>query len=183
MKFKKTGSALIYSLVIMSVTMIILVSMIGYVTSQLKYSANRAEKEKALQIAEAGIYWYRWYLAHEVAGKTAEQINDFWQSGTAYGLGSPYEKDYFDPEGGAVGRYSIEIDAPQAHSTIIIVRSTGWTYAATNLKRTIRFVFVDHPGVNLRFWLMILCVLEKGQTSMEGFIRTAGYALMETLII
>jgi Tfp pilus assembly protein PilX len=140
-KNKKRGSALVYALVIMSVTMIILISMIGYITSQLKYSAHQVEKEKSLQIAEAGIYWYRWYLAHEVAGKTAQQINDFWQGGSAYGVSSAYEKDYFDPEGGAIGRYSIEVEELPEHSTIVIVKSTGWTNSSPNLKRTVRVRF------------------------------------------
>lgn len=137
----KKGSALAYALVIMSITMVILVSMIGYVVSQLKFSSNRVEREKAFQIAEAGIFWYRWYLAHEVSGKTAQEINSFWQSGTAYGDAAPYEQEFFDLEGGAIGKYSIEIDPPESNSTVVIVRSTGWTYTIPDVKRTIQVRF------------------------------------------
>jgi hypothetical protein len=137
----KKGSALAYALVITSTAMIILVSMLGYIVSQLKFSSNRVEKEKAFQIAEAGIFWYRWYLAHEVAGKTAQEINNFWQSRTAYGDLNPYEQEFFDLEGGAIGKYRIEIDPPESGSTIVIVKSTGWTYKMPDVTRTVQVRF------------------------------------------
>ena len=133
---KRQGSALAYVLVILTVVMIILTSMLGYVSSQLKFSFNRVEKEKAFQIAEAGAYYYRWYLAHETSGKTAQQVNDFWESGNALGDISPYEADY---EG--LGKYSIEVDVPTPGSTIAVVRSTGWSYKDPDLKRTVQVRF------------------------------------------
>ena len=135
------GSALAYALVIMSVCMIILVSMLSYTASQLKFSFNRAEKEKAFQISEAGIYFYRWYLAHQVSGKTAQEINDFWQGGTALGVSAPFEDDFKDPEGGVIGKYSIEVTPPDAGSTIVVAKATGWTNKEPNLKRTVQVRF------------------------------------------
>lgn len=140
-KNKKSGSALVYALIIMSATLIILTSMIGYTSSQIKFSSNRAEKEKALQIAESGIFWYRWYLAHEVSGKTPQQISDFWQGGTALGIFSPYEQNFSDPEGGVIGKFSINVEVPSAYSTIVIVKSTGWTDKEPDLKRTVQVRF------------------------------------------
>src|SRR5512135_29544 len=99
---KKTkGSAIVYALIIMSVVAIILTSMLQYVSSQLKFSANRVEKERAFQVAESGIQFYRWYLSHQVSGKTPDQIKDFWENGDPYGVSSPYEGEFSDPEGGA----------------------------------------------------------------------------------
>lgn len=138
---KNKGSALAYALVIMSISMIILVSMLGYTSSQLKFSSNRAEKEKAFQISEAGIYFYRWYLAHQVSGKTAQEINDFWQGEASLGIDSPYEVEFNDPEGGGIGKYSLEVTPPDSGSTIVIVKSTGWTYAQPNVKRTVQVRF------------------------------------------
>lgn len=130
------GSALAYALVIMAVVMIIMVSLLGYITSQLRFSLNRVDREQAFQIAEAGIYYYRWYLAHQTSGKTAQQINDFWQNGNALGVNSPYEADY---EG--MGKYHIEVTPPQSGSTIVIVKSTGWTSKGENVKRTVQARF------------------------------------------
>ncbi|MFA6159729.1 MAG: pilus assembly PilX N-terminal domain-containing protein [Parcubacteria group bacterium] len=135
------ASALAYALIIMAVVMIILTSMLGYITSQLKFSANRAQKEEAFQIAEAGIYFYRWYLAHQTAGKTAREVDDFWQNGSPLGVDLPYEKTFSDPEGGVIGSYSIEAERPISGSTIVIVKSTGWTNKEPNLKRTVQVRF------------------------------------------
>lgn len=138
----KKGSVLAFALVIMSAVMIILVSMIGYVVSQMKYSYYEASREQSLQIAEAGAYFYRWYLAHEVEGKTAEQIQEFWEgSPQPYGIGTPYEVEYKDPQGAGIGKFSISVDPPVEYSTIVIVRSTGWTYKNPEHQRTVQVRF------------------------------------------
>lgn len=134
-KNKNKGSALVYALVMMTVVLIILVSMISYVVGQLKFSYNRAEKEKAFQTAEAGIYYYRWYLAHNTSGKTAQQIQDFWNSG-AIGVGSTYTQDYE-----TIGRYTLSVTPPSSGSTIVTVTSEGYTYREPDIKRKIRVRF------------------------------------------
>jgi hypothetical protein len=131
--YNERGSVLAYALVIMAAVLIILVSMLGYIVSQIKFSANRVEKEKAFQVAEAGVYFYRWYVAHETYNKDPKGINSFWQSGTALGIASPYEADY---EG--LGKYKIEVEQPAPGSTIAVVKSTGWTYKLPGTKRVVR---------------------------------------------
>lgn len=131
----KNGSALAYALVIMTAVLIILVSMISYIVGQLKFSFNRAEKEKAFQTAEAGIYYYRWYLAHQTSGKTAQQIEDFW-NGEVIGVDSTYVQNY---EG--IGQYSISVTPPSSGSTIITVISEGHTFKMPEVKRTVKARF------------------------------------------
>jgi len=137
----KRGSALAYALVMMAVVSIILVSLLQYISSQLRFSFSRGGKEQSFQVAEAGIYFYRWYLAHQVSGKTAQQIKTFWESGNPYGVASPYEAEFFDPEGGAIGRYKIEVQAPDPDSTIVMVKSTGWSYKYPDIKRVVQARF------------------------------------------
>lgn len=137
----RKGSAIAYGLIIMSVTSIILVSMLQYISAQLKFTTNRIEREKSFQIADAGIYFYRWYLAHEISGKTAQQIKDFWQTGNPYGVGVPYKAEYSDPESGPIGRYEIEVQPPDPNSTIVVIKSTGWTYRSPGVKRVIQARF------------------------------------------
>jgi len=132
----RNGSALAYGLIIMFTVSIILTSMLGYINSQLKFSFNRVEREEAFQIAEAGVYYYRWYLAHQTSGKTAAQIQTFWASGNAKGVGTAYESDF---EG--LGEYRLEVTAPAPGSTIVIVKSTGWTYKEPNMKRIVQVRF------------------------------------------
>lgn len=135
------GSALVYALVIMSAVLIILSSMITFVASQIKYSQNLASREESLQISEAGIYFYRWYLAHEVEGKTSQQIQDFWNSGSALGVDTPYEREYKDPYGTAIGKFRITVTPPESYSTIVMVESEGWTYKNPSAKRTVKVRF------------------------------------------
>ena len=100
----RRGSALVYALIIMSAVLIVLVAIVQFITANIKYSLQIRSREQAFQIAEAGVEFYRWYLAHNVEGKTASQIQAFWSGGTAYGVGSAYEADYSDTSGGVVGR-------------------------------------------------------------------------------
>jgi len=138
--FRK-GTALAYMLVVMFIVSIMLVSMLRYISSQLIFSGNRVEKEKAFQVAESGMYFYRWYLAHQVSGKTAQQIKNFWASGNPYGVNAPYEVEFSDPEEGPIGKYKIEVVPSKINSTIVIVKSTGWTYREPNIKRVIQARF------------------------------------------
>lgn len=140
-KNNKNGSALAYALVIMAVVMIILTSMLGYITSQIKFSSDRAQREEAFQIAEAGIYYYRWYLAHETAGRTAQEVDDFWQNGDPLGVASVYQADFIDPEGGVIGKYEIKAERPASGSTIVVVKSTGWMNKSPDTKRTVKVRF------------------------------------------
>ncbi len=138
---KLKASALAYALIIMAVVMIILTSMLGYITSQIKFSANRVQREEAFQIAEAGIYFYRWYLAHQTAGKTAKEVDNFWKNENPLGVAVPYSQSFSDPEGGEIGEYTIEVEPPPSGSTVAIVKSTGWTNKEPNLKRIVQVRF------------------------------------------
>lgn len=131
----QAGSALVYALVIMSATSIMLLSLMQYTVSQIKFGYSRVEKEEALQIAEAGVYYYRWYLAHETSGKTAQQIQTFWD-GSPLGVSEPFQDNY---EGR--GAYEIEVLPPEEGSTNVIVKSTGWTNKQPNVKRVVQVRF------------------------------------------
>jgi len=137
----KKGAALAYGLIIIATTSIITLSMMQLVSSQVSFGLNRVQREEAFQIAESGIYFYRWYLAHQVSGRTAQQIKTFWQSGSPYGVGTPYEEDFYDPEGGKIGRYKIEVKALDASFTSVMVKSTGWTFSDPDTKRVIQARF------------------------------------------
>lgn len=135
------GSALAYGLVILTAVLIILTSIIGFVATQTKYALEVHAREQAFQIAEAGINFYQWYLAHNTDGRTTQQIQTFWNSGAAYGVGTPYEVAYTDPSLGAIGKYRIEVTPPAQGSTIVTVRSTGWTYKYPASTRTVEVRF------------------------------------------
>jgi len=138
----KNGSALAYGLVIMTCVAIILSSILTFVVSQIKNSLYTNAKEQAFQISESGIHFYKWYLAHNTDGRTTQQIQTFWDSGSALGVGSAYEADYEDPSSGAVvGHYRIEATQPTQGSTMVMVTSTGWTDKYPNHTRTLQVRF------------------------------------------
>src|SRR3989344_5048393 len=74
---------------------------------QVDYAQRQLASEQALNIAEAGVNYYRWHLAHD---------QDDYQDGT--GVPGPYTHEYTDPEGGVVGSYSLEVTPPQDGSSV-----------------------------------------------------------------
>ncbi|NCU41592.1 MAG: hypothetical protein EOM19_02600 [Candidatus Moranbacteria bacterium] len=137
----KKGSVLAYILIIVSISMILLISVIQIVISRIQYAQYRENTEQSFQIAEAGIYFYRWYLAHEIEGKTMQQIKNFWENGSPLGVGSVYEQDVFDIDGTIRGRYAIRVTPPEAYSTIVLVEAEGWSIQNPENKRTIQVRF------------------------------------------
>ncbi len=130
---RKAGSATVYTLIVMMLLSIILLGLITFVLSQIKYSLHQATRAEALQVAEAGVHFYRWYLAHQTDGKTAPQIDAFWASGNAYGVGTPYERAYGD-----YGRFRISVTPPASGQTSVVVQSEGWTMHRPSVIRTVR---------------------------------------------
>ncbi len=127
-RYRSRGSVLAYGLVLMFMISIIMTSIIIFVAKQVKYSLEVQAREQAFQIAESGIHFYRWYLAHQVEGRTAQQVATFWATGNPYGVAAPYIVEYKDPGGSPIGKYRLEVTAPAAGSTIVKVKATGWTY-------------------------------------------------------
>jgi len=117
--FIQKGYATLYVLIFFSVFLVIIFGLLGFVFVQTKAHIAKENKDKALQIAEGGLDYYRWFLSH---------YTDDLQNGT--GAPGPYEHEYFDPEGGAIGKFSLDITGNQKCNTTtsIGINSTGWTY-------------------------------------------------------
>ncbi len=99
----------------------------GYAISEHRASVYKHGREMAFQIAEAGINYYRWHLAHNK--------EDF-QDGTA--TSGPYIHIYEDKDGTAIGHFSLNIIPPLIGSSIVTVESTGWLDKQPNSRRSIR---------------------------------------------
>lgn len=128
-------------MVIMAAVSILLLSIVSFITSQIRNASHEEASEQAFQIAESGIHFYKWYLAHETDGRNAQQIQDFWTGGSAYGVDAPYETEYTDPSGAPVGRYRITVTPPDPGSTIAWAEAEGWTYRYPDVRRTVRVRF------------------------------------------
>jgi hypothetical protein len=132
---KNKGSAMSFALIIVSIAAILFSGIVGYVATQINYSLRVADSERALHVADAGIDFYKWYLAHKTDGMQMQEIIDFWDetSPYPYGVDVPYEDDF-----NGVGKYRLTVTPPDAGSTIITVESIGWTYDRPDLTKTIK---------------------------------------------
>ncbi len=129
-----SGSAIAYALSVMTIVMILLTAILGFVVSQIQYSIKQHDREQALQIAEAGVHFYKWYLAHQLDGRTASQVRAFWTSTAPYpfGVNTPYVGSFGN------GSYSITVTPPDPSETIVYIESRGYTTGNPSLARTIR---------------------------------------------
>ena len=78
-----------YALVTAAVITTLLTGLLVFVSVAQRRSSDEISRQQALQLAESGVYFYKWYLAHNLDGKNAQQIRGFWDSGTAYGSTTP----------------------------------------------------------------------------------------------
>ncbi len=134
---KNNGSIVLLVLVFGAIFMILLGGTFGFVFTQHNLQKVKTEKERALQISEAGINYYRWFLSHY-----PDDLTD----GT--GESGSYEHEYSDPEGGAIGKFSLQVSGvTQCHSvTAIDITSTGWTYEDPKVTRQIEIRY-SRPSV------------------------------------
>ena len=131
MFFQKTknqqGSMMIYLIITIFIFSIVMVPILDIITRQIQALRLVINKEQSLQIAEAGINYYQWHLAH---------FPTDYQDGT--GQPGPYVHDYKDYDTQEViGTFSLEITPPPAGSTIATVKSTGQTAENPGAARTI----------------------------------------------
>lgn len=125
-KSKINGSITPAILVIASTFIVAIYGVIFVLSLQFDYSRRQTASESALNIAEAGINYYRWHLAHDP---------DDYTDGT--GQPGPYVHDYTDPQGDTVGKFSLEITPPENGSSVVTIRSTGWSDEFPSVTRTI----------------------------------------------
>lgn len=122
------GYLLILVLVFGAIFLLVTTSFIGYVVSQHQLVTHKADRELALDIAEAGLDYYKWFLSHYPDDTT---------NGTT--TPGPYVHAYSDPEGGPVGEFSLDIASSTACGEVyaIDITSTGYTYNNPNAKRVV----------------------------------------------
>lgn len=121
------GSILIVALVFGGIATFFVGGLVHWGVQTLSSVKIKQDREEAFQIAEAGIEYYRWHLAHAPL--------DF-RDGTA--TSGPYLHTYRDKDGNAIGGLSLRITPPQAGSTVVTVESTGYTYRSSRFRRMVR---------------------------------------------
>ncbi len=120
------GVVLINSLVFSAIAVTVTLGLVNWGASVLKTTRALDAREQAFQIAEAGVEYYRWHLAHAATD---------YQDGT--GAAGPYVHSVKDADGDIIGEYSLTITPPPVGSTIVKVRSAGTIIADPSISRTI----------------------------------------------
>jgi hypothetical protein len=127
MKYKNnSGIILVNVLVFMAIAISVTTAMVNWGATVLKTTRSLGAREQAFQIAEAGIEYYRWHLAHAAAD---------YKDGTA--LPGPYVHTVKDASGDIIGQYSLTITPPPVGSTIVKVKSKGTITADASISRTL----------------------------------------------
>lgn len=121
---------LLIVLVFGSIGVYVIGALTGWAVSDIRASRQSFEREQAIQIAEAGIDYYRWHLAHAPTD---------YQDGT--GAPGPYIHEFRDKDGNVVGHFSLAITPPPVGSTLVTVVSTGSTTNPSAVERSIRVQF------------------------------------------
>ena len=125
-KGKESGQLTLSVLLFSFVAIIILSGLIIWVDVNLKSAYRSIHRDSAFRIAEAGIEYYRWHLAHAPL--------DF-QDGT--GQAGPYIHDFYDKSGNVIGEFKLEITPPPIGSTVVTIRSTGTVDGVSGLEKSI----------------------------------------------
>lgn len=125
---RSCGYIVVSVVVFGTVFLTILGGLVGFVFLQTKSQVKKETRERALQIAEAGLDYYKWRLAHFPNDLT---------NGT--GVPGPYQVPYSDPEGGVIGTFELSIASESfcGQTSTVSITSTGWTEEDPTLRRTV----------------------------------------------
>ncbi len=125
---KEKGYLIILTLVFGAILFSLMVTFIGFIALEGRAQSAKVSKERALNVAEAGLDYYKWYLSH---------FPDDVTNGTT--TPGPYIHSYEDPETGEIGEFSLDIDGRIVCGDIasIDIHSTGTLASAPGISRTV----------------------------------------------
>ena len=137
-KTEEEGTVITMVLVFSSIFALILAGLLGYILTQFRNIERLTAKEQAFHIAESGVEYYKWYLAHELEGLSELEQAAFWASEETIGYPNPYIRDFYDQYGAVIGQFQLEITPPLPGGNSVSIKSSGWTSEYSNMKRTIQ---------------------------------------------
>lgn len=127
-KIKQKGALVVLVLVFGTVFFVMMAGFLRYTATQFTIQEQKYIGEQAREIAEFGINYYKWYLAHNP--------NDITHGTTTPG---PYVIKYNDPEAGDIGEASLSIESTEYCGDVasVSITSTGYSYENPDRQRTI----------------------------------------------
>ena len=144
---KNAGMITPLILVITSVLIIFAVSLMSWSLTEHRSTIQKIKKNQSLQIAEAGIDYYKWHLAHDDSDftdgnswcceKDENPTKTIEYCLATYGFCGPYNHDYKDYDNNSIGQFFLEIIPSEIGSTVATVKSTGSVHNIDNIEKTV----------------------------------------------
>lgn len=125
--FFQRGQLTVQILILGFLTVTMLGGFVVWSDTYVRNVARERDKSQAFTIAETGIEYYRWHLAHSP--------QDF-QDGTA--TSGPYIHEYLDKDGVRIGEFELDITPPASGTTIVTIQSTGRVDADPTAEKIIK---------------------------------------------
>ncbi len=123
---RQRGQLSLQILVLGFVASVVLSGFLLWVDAYVRNVQREGGNSLAFTIAESGIEYYRWHLAHSP--------QDFTDGATS---SPPYVHVYYDKDNNRLGQFELEITAPATGTTIAAIRSTGKIDADPDVKKII----------------------------------------------
>lgn len=120
------GYLLLEVLVFGAAAVVIIIGLIAFAATNVKIGRRVVLSEQTFQMAEAGLEYYRWHLAHDPTDYT---------DGT--GLPGPYVKNFYDRDGVLLGTFTLTITPPPLGSTLVTLESVGTSAVDPAVTRTL----------------------------------------------
>lgn len=125
---KSPGGQLSLQLIIFGgIAVIFLAGFLVWLDATSKSVIRSFDRAQAFTVAEAGIEYYRWHLAH-----APQDFND----GTT--TPGPYAHNYYDKNGNQIGQFILDITPPPIGSSIVAVKSTGKITSDQTIQKVIK---------------------------------------------
>lgn len=113
---KNKGIILLNTLIFGMIAVSIVIALSSWFTVSYRGARKVVNEEQAFHIAEAGIEYYRWHLAHSP--------QDYYDGQGATST-QPYIHDFLDKDEEKIGEFQLTITPPENGSTVVTVESKG----------------------------------------------------------
>jgi len=111
-----------------AIVVVLITGFVFWALSFLQLSVRSFNRSLAFSIAESGIEYYRWHLAHD--------SDDFWDGQGSTSTG-PYTHNYYGKNGDIIGQFILDITPPPIGSTVVTIESTGKVVADNSVEKII----------------------------------------------
>jgi len=149
--FYKNQAGMITPLILAMAAIFIIfgVSLINWAITGHKDTVRKVRKIQSLEVAEAGVSYYKWHLAHN-SSDYKDGNNWCCNNNPALTLENcgdvcgPYVHEYkeYDPtkpdgQGNVIGEFSLLITPPEIGSTVNTIESTGYAYGNNSVRKKV----------------------------------------------